>query len=507
MSPRRHVPSWLLPAALVTAGLFLRVFRLADIPPALFRDEAEKACNAFAILRTGHDVSGNFLPIFINVFGVTTSAIYQYVCVPFVALLGLNEWSARLPAVLVALATMLLTYPLIRRERGREAALWGLAFLAFSPWHITFSRWAQQGIFLPFLLAGGMYALRLFLDGKRWMLPVCAALLALAIYAYDPARLFVPLLGLFVLGIYWRELLASWKWAIVALLAFALFVSPVAYLLLTQTSAAQARFNAITILQPGESVAEVVRRFASNYALHFSPGFLVLHGDSELRHGPGVGVLGAFEFIALICGVIVLLRRHRKADFVWLTWILFFPVAASLTRIGIPHALRTIVAIPALQIVAGIGVAEIAANLRVSRIQPFRRAAALALLLSFLPFAYRYFGDYRVQSATNWQYGIKQAIDTLGTSPPKVVFLNIFGGEYLAGFYGRLSPEEFRNGISGNGRFLFPPFGFPLERLQSQLPAGSAIVTVPLGPIPRAKVLPIRVPGSDETVAEIVWPE
>ena len=50
-----------------------------------------------------------------TITGVTTSAIYQYLAVPFVALAGLNEWSARLPAAIAALGTSFLNWMLMRR--------------------------------------------------------------------------------------------------------------------------------------------------------------------------------------------------------------------------------------------------------------------------------------------------------------------------------------------------------------------------------------------------------
>ncbi|GIX45055.1 MAG: hypothetical protein KatS3mg130_1463 [Candidatus Sumerlaea sp.] len=153
---------------ILTGALLLRVLFLGSLPPALFRDEAEKLYTAWCLATTGHDAEGRLLPLFIHVFGVTTSAVYQYAAIPFVWLLGLNEWSARLPAAVVGTLTVLFLWLWARRVYGELVANWAALLLALSPWHVVFSRWAQQGIFLPLWLAVGMWAWSNFLRGKRW---------------------------------------------------------------------------------------------------------------------------------------------------------------------------------------------------------------------------------------------------------------------------------------------------------------------------------------------------
>ncbi len=115
MSGGATAAGWRMPRHLVLLILILigaavlRMVRLDTLPPALFRDEAEKAYNAYSLLTTMRDANGQFLPIFIKVFGVTTSAVYQYATIPFIAVCGLSEWGARLPAAAVGVITVLLT--------------------------------------------------------------------------------------------------------------------------------------------------------------------------------------------------------------------------------------------------------------------------------------------------------------------------------------------------------------------------------------------------------------
>jgi len=488
ISPRRF---WWLLLSTVLGAAVLRMVRLHSLPPGLFRDEAEKVYNAWCLLKTGRDVNGQLLPLFIEVFGVTTSAIYQYAAVPFVALFGLNEWSARLPAAMVGTATVLVTALAARRMFGAQVALWSAVFLALSPWHVVFSRWAQQGIFLPLLLGLAVWAWAVAVDAhsaRRRTAAVCvsAMCLALAMYAYDVARLFVPLLVVPMAITYQRFVREHWRAVAVGAAVFLLALSPVLYMVLFKADATQARFRFVTILQPGASAVDVAGAFLKNYAAHFSPGFLLFRGDAELRHGAGVGVLTPFEFFAVLGGATQLVLCRRREHLLLFAWLLLFPFAASLTRVGIPHALRSIVALPAVQIIAAIGVAGLLERVP-ARWRPCspRGIAALLAVFSFLPFARAYYGgQYSVDSAVSWQYGVKQALQFLDEPPfhDAAVYIDtatLYGAEYLVAVYKQTNPQEFQR--KEFGRYHFIPPGQAFAR-----PAGpAAYVHVPLiaGPV------------------------
>jgi 4-amino-4-deoxy-L-arabinose transferase-like glycosyltransferase len=495
--------------ALIAAAAGLRLIFLADLPPAIFRDEAEKGYNAWCIATTARDLAGHLLPLFINVFGVTTSAIYQYAAVPFVAVLGLNEWSTRLPAALVGLGTIIINYCYMARACGRKPALAATAFLAFSPWHIVFSRWAQQGIFLPLLISGALLAWQLWQAGSRRALPVAAALLGAAMYAYDIARLFVPLLMIGLVASRWRLLARHWRATLTALLAFLVTATPTLFLLITAPAAAQARFSAISIFQETTSALTVARVFASNYLSHFSPGFLLLHGDAELRHSAGVGHLTVIELVCVLTGVALTMFRRGPGERVWIWWLLMAPVAACLTREGVPHALRSIVFIPVIQNLAGVGAAWI-----FDKIPPARRALALrtgvlAGLLAFLPFAASYFGPYAGRAAINWQYGVKQALDAVEQSDPpvsSVIFYNVTGAEYLVAFYRNIPPAAIQSGDPAWSRYAFPPFNASLTAVCRAHEEAAAFVMLPIFRPPCAEaVISIEAPRRGGTAMAVYF--
>ncbi|PKO14132.1 hypothetical protein CVU37_14940 [candidate division BRC1 bacterium HGW-BRC1-1] len=466
---------------LVAVGAALRMVRLDSLPPALFRDEAEKLMNGWSLLETGRDLSKHWMPLFIQVFGVTTSAIYQYCTVPFIWLFGVNEWSARLPAATVGTLTLAVNYAYMKRERGRDVAFWATAFLLISPWHITFSRWAQQGIFLPLALASGMLCWRQFLNGRRWALPAAAVCFGVGIYAYDVARVFFPLFMLVLVALYPRELWRRWRETLVAAVVFAVTISPVAMLMLNESAAAQARFNAISIFQPGASPGAVCSVFLHNYFSHLIPPFLLIFGDAELRHGSGVGVVTIAEFISMGAWAYYAVKRRRREDAVWLAWFLLFPVAASLTREGVPHALRAIVAIPLIQNMAGVGLHQFIQRFQKDVFaEASRHTAMLFIIIFFIPFASSYFIFYASKSAFNWQYGVKQALEEIAPfsgSVDQVSFYKVLGAEYLVSAYEKIPPSQIQRSGLQETKYRMLPFDTPPDEVFATLPPGSAVIS------------------------------
>lgn len=488
----------------------LRLWKLREIPVALFRDEAEKALNGWFLLQNGTDAAGRPWPLFIEVFGVTTSAIYQYATLPFLAIGGLNEFTARLPAAVIGTATVALTWTFARRVWNWKVAAWSATFLAISPWHLPLSRWAQQGIFLPFFFTAAGCALAVFLTQRRprprW-LALTGFCLGLAMYSYDPARLFAPLLAVVAAVVWFPVWKKNWTAVLIAFGVFLLTVSPVLWLLTTQTDAAAARFRFLSIAQPGHTTTEVFLQFLKNYAAHFSPDFLLRTGDTQLRHGLGRGVLSIAEFVGAITAVFALIRARKKsgsrraAQFALfcLLWILLAPIPASLTREGIPHALRTQMALPAWQLLAGYGVAELIRSNKLNANRLLATGSLIGLTATGAFFTIStYFRTYPQNSASEWQYGVKQALQFLDqptTQNSQVVFRYVAGAEYLVGFYENMSRAQYRQMIAGRSRYRFD---FPLENGHLTAPENwisqppsvpTAIVAPPQAPIVQGSYL------------------
>src|SRR5260221_280079 len=137
--------NYLLLAFIVLIACFLRIYKINVNPPSLSWDEVSIGYNAYSILKTGKDEHQRVLPLdtFIA-FGDYKPPVPIYVTVPFVALLGLNELSVRLPSALFGTGTVLLTFFLVeelfkKKKQKTMLAFVSTAILTFSPWHINLS--------------------------------------------------------------------------------------------------------------------------------------------------------------------------------------------------------------------------------------------------------------------------------------------------------------------------------------------------------------------------------
>jgi len=465
--------SFIILLLILAAAILIRVIALDRVPPPLFRDEAEKGYNAWCLWKTGCDYEGRRLPLFINVFGTHTSAIYQYATAPFVGVLGLKVWVVRLTAALAGIATVVFLYLLARALFDVPTALVAAAVLAISPWHVCFSRWAQQGIFMPLLFTVAAWGTVRFRQGWRAGLPIAAAAIALAAYAYDVGRVLAPLFLLLLILVARRELRKHKRWAVASAIVLAILVAPTLWFVMRQPDEALARFRRISIAQPGMLPAQVVGQFLINYAKHFDPIYLAFRGDREPRHSIGkTGEIYPLELPFLLLGIYFLARRRRAAcgelsraaAAIIIGWIAIAPVASSMTNVGIPHALRSLAGAPAFALAIAVGLVEF-----IRRLPDKATRISVAGLLCFGELAlagnasFYYFKLYPLDNAEAWQSGVGESLnecrrysrgetgiwisESVGglTLPPEI----ISPVEILVAFYWPIPPREFQRSRLG----------------------------------------------------------
>src|SRR4030043_2257286 len=97
-------------AVILLFFILSRLFRITDIPPSVYWDEASIGYNAYSVLTTAKDEWGEFLPLHFRAFGEFKLPVYIYSTIPFIKLLGLNALSVRIPSVIYFLLSILLTY-------------------------------------------------------------------------------------------------------------------------------------------------------------------------------------------------------------------------------------------------------------------------------------------------------------------------------------------------------------------------------------------------------------
>lgn len=455
--------------AIVFLALVLRFWQLGKVPASPDWDEAALGYNAYSILKTGRDEYGTFLPRALRSFDDYKPPLYAYLTIPSVALFGLHTWAVRLPSAVMGVLAVIGTYYLVRElfrtqsskandqikfnvQRSNRmdidlsfgfwhltlreaAAMLSSLLLAISPWHLQFSRIAFEANTGVTLNIWGLVAFFRGLTSLPWMM-ASAFLFGLSLYAYHSERIFVPLLLLLVAILWRKDVFADRRRVIIPIVVGLLTVAPLLPVIVDKTSVIRLKGTSSLSDQTGllmRSVAKLAddqragnalgaflenRRFVyartivDGYLSHFSLRWLFLTGDNDRHHAPDNGLLYLWELPFLLWGIFAVWKRADRLAHLLLAWLLIAPVAASPTS-ETPHAIRTLVVLPALQIFIAFGV--------LSAMQCFRGSArkaaavigfcyAVFILLNIAYYFHMYYGHMNHEYSKFWQYGYEQAV-------------------------------------------------------------------------------------------------
>jgi hypothetical protein len=330
------------------------------------------------------------------------------------------------------------------RQRYR-IALAAALMLAISPWHLQFSRAAfEVNLGLTcYILTATFYLYWLKSKTKHPLFLIATMISAVAaIYAYHSCRIVVPMMLLILTIAFRKQVFSRLKQVFILLLIAAALLSPTVVQLIRGSGAA--RFGSVSIFtNPGQYSRETERltraktysqsdagvlkllhneKFtlmmivARDYFEHFNLDFLFLAGDPNPRHSAaGMGLIYLADLPLLIYGAIALWRDKPKLAWIIPAWLLLGPLPASLAT-STPHALRSLLTLPAYQLIAAYGL--ISLNDVISpKAKKLLKPAYLIFFIWNLAF---YFNLYYVVSpyerSADWQYGYKQLVDYIKSS-------------------------------------------------------------------------------------------
>lgn len=333
------------------AGILLRVLFLGEYPLPMHQDELSNAYDGYCIAETGADRFGSRHPFVVRGFGNLDyrPALQAWLDAASVSVLGFSVAAGRLPSALLGVLALLLLWRYVETLAGRAAALAAVAFGAFSPWHVLYSRIAHEGTSLPpfFVIAGLLLWQRALV--RRYDARSLAALglcLGVAANSYQATKLVA--FGLFVVvavDAAWttwrrtrspRRLLAPMAALAGAALAGAL---PQVWVMLTDSAHFFSR-AADRVLWHREEGGFVLT-YLGNLAANLSPRYLFLSfGEYNfLSIARGLPVELVFFYAGLV-GSWFALRRTRLRSLAHLAVaLLLCNLPAALTE-NEPHALR-----------------------------------------------------------------------------------------------------------------------------------------------------------------------
>lgn len=423
----------------IAAGLLIVATHtcwLAEIPAGLYVDESSIGYNAALLAETGADEHGERYPIYFEAFGEYKNPVYVYAAALVFELFGVSQLHLRLTSFAFFAAALLLTVVLVFRmfEGDRALTVYALITLGFLPVYFTLSRIAFEVISqLTWIAAAHLGVWLTFHDRARQAAApakalACGLVLGTSIYTYSTARLLSPLM----LAALWVSQLRRRSLRRLTLLTLGFLLSLVPYLVFAihHPDAATGRFKQISYLDDPISLTVKIALFLRNLAAYWSPGFLILDGDPNLRHSTGHGgivfVTTLILFAVGLAGCVRAGRRLHPFQLFLVLELLLAPSAAALTLEGTPHALRSSLLGYFIFLISCYG----ARGLGAIRVPSTRRllTAGLALLLTLeiLAFQADYFLRYPAKSVEAMEsFGLKSSLAAaLAHEPRWIFFLN-----------------------------------------------------------------------------------
>ena len=125
------------------AALFVHLFQITKIPNGIHVDEMGMGYDAWCLAHFGVDRYLKAYPVYLMNFGGDQSALYAYLCIPFVKWFGLSPLSIRLPGILLYMISLFCgagIFMLDEGEMARRKALAGMALMTVLPAFILLFR-------------------------------------------------------------------------------------------------------------------------------------------------------------------------------------------------------------------------------------------------------------------------------------------------------------------------------------------------------------------------------
>ena len=175
-------------------SIFIRFYQLPQNPEGFDQTEAAFGYNSYAVLKSGRDEYGKFLPLVLVSIGDYKLAGYMYWQIPFIAAFGLNEFSTRLSTATAGVISLLLVYYIVYTLAiSRKLALLTFFFTGIAPWHIILSRMGYDPVVaLMFYLASIAFFIRWFQKERLYLLLASALPLGWAILTYYAVWVLLP---------------------------------------------------------------------------------------------------------------------------------------------------------------------------------------------------------------------------------------------------------------------------------------------------------------------------
>ena len=434
---------------ILLVALFLRTYRLGEMPPGVYLDEADNGVWALRFLE------GPYSPF--------TEQRHGNATLPFQLLglalkvFGVEPMVLRAFDVAVGMATVLAFYFLAREMFGVPPALIGTALMAVSRWHVHFSRIGfVDNLQVPlFETLTALFLWRALQRGRRLDYVFAGLSFGLGFHTYLGYRVFPLVIGLYLLHLAFSQrgcIRAQLPGLLVFILATFMALSPLALFGVQRPEIFLRRAEAASVFLDIERegsyrpLVENVRKSLLMYNYEGDP-----RARHNLPHEPMLDGLSAM-FFGLGLGYSLLRLRHHRY-FLPVAWLLLglLPGVLSLADSN-PHSLRTLGNAPAVFLLVSAfwdrAWAMYAPLLREDGRRYLGLAAAAAVILSGIGNCRVYFGAQAANESVYYDFDPAQTA----------------AGEYVKA-HGMGSLLLVSHSLTNHSDLKFIPYGVPFTVL------------------------------------------
>lgn len=397
---------------IIALGFFLRIWQINSLPPSLNWDEVSLGYNSYSILKTGRDEWGTRLPLIFRAYGDYKLPFYIYLSIPFVALFGLNAFSAKILSILAGTFLIYIAYLTAKKiTKSESISLISAALIAFSPWSIFLSRIALEANLFLLFFALSFY----FLLAKK--ISLSTLFFTFSLFTYNSSRVLLPFYLLALIYFLTREKI---KFKFIDFLP--LIISGLILIFQFTDESATARYQWVSLLDQGavnriNELRAAYPRFlvnkgtyflfetGKNYLSHFNPLYLFKNGASHYQFNiPHFYLLLPPLFVFLLSGLYYLWTHLKNSSSkLLLFFFLISPLPSAITR-DAPHILRSLSFVYFASLITALGFFSL---------KKYLLLIITTLFLSALLIFWPKYNQYSRQYSQSWQYGYSQVIDYL----------------------------------------------------------------------------------------------
>jgi len=435
--------------------------------PCINSDEASFAYNAFSISETGRDEYGSLFPSRFLAFGENKLPVTIYSIVPFISLFGLNDIAVRLPFILLGIIAPILFYILSKKLFGNTKIALIAAFLAsISLWIQILARHIHEDTIMLAIAIGMIILLAKLHDQfKMKTIILLAALTGIGLFTYHIGKFLAVFVLFWIVFLGIRQKKSFKKIATYSLIVFVpimLFLATeflhpstrVGNLLFTSNQGFTLQIEELRkehdIRALHNKLTESVSIVTNQYLSYFSPEFLVIEGDTNLRFGEkGISPITPIEYLFVFIGMYFLFQRQEKYRFLITSLLLTAPLTATLSW-QTQSLTRSYLMIVPLISIASYGIFHSIFSIK-KKYQFAYFFGIMTVLLFFAFFSWDYYFNHYTKHpdvSTSWQCGYKEMSEIVQKNYDnyeRIIVSKKLGQPYIFMLYNlKFSPKEYQ---------------------------------------------------------------